>query len=292
MLTLEELHPVTIMLYFMAVSGIAMFCNYPYLLISSLTGAVLYFIIRNGRKHIRHHIFSLLLFLILTAVNPLVSHNGMTVLFVLNDNPVTLEALLYGANASVMVLAVLYWLNSFSQVMTSEKILCIFGTVSPKISLLLSMTLRFVPLMNAQSRKISDAQKTLGYYQSDNIIDSIKEKCRVLNIVITWALENGIITANSMSARGFGTNRRTNFSIHHMRKEDRNIILTVAVLSAVTVLAVSRKTMEISFYPEIHSAEHSGLYFAGLTAYTGLALLPSVLQAEVNLRWKYLQSKI
>ncbi|MBR1555237.1 MAG: cobalt transport protein, partial [Oscillospiraceae bacterium] len=175
MLTLEELHPITIMLYFMAVTGIAMFCNYPYLLISSLIGAVLYFIIRNGKKHFRHHIFSVILFLILTAANPLVSHNGMTVLFVLNDNPVTLEALLYGANASVMVLAVLYWLNSFSQVMTSEKILCIFGAVSPKISLLISMTLRFVPLLNAQSQKVSDAQKTLGYYQSDNIIDSIKE---------------------------------------------------------------------------------------------------------------------
>ncbi|MBE6876926.1 MAG: energy-coupling factor transporter transmembrane protein EcfT [Ruminococcus sp.] len=269
-----------------------MFCNYPYLLISSLTGAVIYFIIRNRTKHIRHHIFSVILFLILTAANPLVSHNGVTVLFVLNDNPVTLEALLYGANASVMVLAVLYWLNSFSQVMTSEKILCIFGTVAPKIALLISMTLRFVPLLNAQSQKVSDAQKTLGYYQSDNMIDSIKEKGRVLNIVITWALENGIITANSMSARGFGTNRRTHFSIHHIRKEDRIVIITVMLLSAVTILSVSRKAVEISFYPEIHSAEHSALYFAGLSAYTGLALLPSVLQAEVSLRWKYLQSKI
>lgn len=292
MLTLEELHPVTIILYFTAVTGIAMFCNYPYLLISSLTGAVIYFIIRNRTKHIRHHIFSVILFLILTAANPLVSHNGVTVLFVLNDNPVTLEALLYGANASVMVLAVLYWLNSFSQVMTSEKILCIFGTVAPKIALLISMTLRFVPLLNAQSQKVSDAQKTLGYYQSDNMIDSIKEKGRVLNIVITWALENGIITANSMSARGFGTNRRTHFSIHHIRKEDRIVIITVMLLSAVTILSVSRKAVEISFYPEIHSAEHSALYFAGLSAYTGLALLPSVLQAEVSLRWKYLQSKI
>ncbi|MBR0483568.1 MAG: energy-coupling factor transporter transmembrane protein EcfT [Oscillospiraceae bacterium] len=280
------------MLYFVAVTGIAMFCNYPYLLISSLIGAVLYFIIRNGKKHLRHHIFSVILFLILTAVNPLVSHNGVTVLFVLNDNPVTLEALLYGANASVMVLAVLYWLNSFSQVMTSEKILCIFGTVSPKISLLISMTLRFVPLLNRQCQKVSDTQKILGYYQSDNIIDSIKEKGRVLNIVVTWALENGIITANSMTARGFGSNRRTSFSIHHIRKEDKIVMMIIIILSAVTILSVSRNMMEISFYPEIHTAEHRGLYFAGLSAYAGLAILPSVLQAEASLRWKYLQSKI
>ncbi|MBR1554467.1 MAG: cobalt transport protein, partial [Oscillospiraceae bacterium] len=126
----------------------------------------------------------------------------------------------------------------------------------------------------------------------DNCIDSLKEKGRVLNIVITWALENGIITANSMTARGFGSNRRTSFSIHHIRKEDRILILITLLLSAVTILSVSRNALEISFYPEIHTAEHRGLYFAGLSAYTGLAILPSVLQAEAALRWKYLQSKI
>ena len=144
----------------------------------------------------------LILFLILALVNPLVSHNGVTVLFVLNDNPVTLESLLYGLNSSVMITAVLYWLNSFSQIMTSEKLLCVFGAISPKIALILSMTLRFVPLLNSQTKKVSDAQKALGFYKSDNIIDSLHEKMRVFNIVLTWALENGIITDGSYEGSG------------------------------------------------------------------------------------------
>ena len=292
MRTIEELHPVAIMIYFLAVTGIAMFCNYPYLLLCSLTGAVLYFIIRNHLKHCRYHFFSLILFLILTGINPLVSHNGVTVLFVLNDNPVTLESLLYGANASVMILAVLYWLRSFSQIMTSEKILCIFGTVSPKIALILSMTLRFIPLLNEQSRKVSDTQKTLGYYQSDNIIDSVKEKGRILDIIITWILENGIITAASMEARGFGTGRRTSFSIYHIRKEDVIFMILILILSGIIILAISRKQLEISFYPSIQMAEHSFIQNFGLLAYAVLVLMPSALEAEEALRWKYLQSKI
>ncbi len=292
MRTIEELHPAAIMIYFLAVTGIAMFCNYPYLLFCSFTGAVLYFIVRNKLNHCRYHFFSLILFLILTGINPLVSHNGVTVLFVLNDNPVTLEALLYGANASVMILAVLYWLRSFSQIMTSEKILCIFGTVSPKIALILSITLRFIPLLNEQSQKVSDTQKTLGYYQSDNIIDSVKEKGRILDIIITWILENGIITAASMEARGFGTGRRTSFSIYHIRKEDVIFIISILILSGIVILAVSRKQLEILFYPSIQMAEHSFMQTAGLLAYTGLVLLPSVLEAEAALKWKYLQSKI
>ncbi len=292
MQTIEELHPVTIMIYFLAVTGIAMFCNYPYLLLCSLIGAMIYFIIQNHLKHVKYHFFSLILFLILTGINPLVSHNGVTVLFVLNDNPVTLEALLYGANASVMILAVLYWLRSFSQIMTSEKILCIFGTFSPKIALILSMTLRFIPLLNEQSRKVSDTQKTLGYYQSDNLIDAIKEKGRILDIIITWILENGIITAASMEARGFGTGRRTSFSVYHIRKEDIIFILSILILSGTVIAAASMQQLEITFYPYIQMAGHSFMQSAGLLAYTVLVLLPSVLEAEVALKWKYLQSKI
>ncbi len=292
MQTLEELHPMTILLYFLLITGVTMFCANPVLLLLSLLGAVSYFLIRNGKKHGTYHLMSWILFLILSGINPLVSHNGITVLFVLNDNPVTLEALLYGINSAVMILAVLYWLNSFSQIMTSEKILCIFGTVSPKIALLLSMTLRFVPLLNRQSRKVSDAQKALGYYQSDNIIDSIREKMRVMDIVITWALENGIITANSMEARGSGIGRRTNFSVHRMRHEDRIVILISILLFSVTAAAVVRHSLDFVFYPAISSAEYSAWSAAGTASYAVLAFLPGILQAEAALRWKYLRSKI
>ena len=64
---------------------------------------MLYYIVRNRRKHIKSHLFFFLLFLALALINPLISHNGATVLFVMNDNPVTLEALLYGINSAAMV---------------------------------------------------------------------------------------------------------------------------------------------------------------------------------------------
>ena len=292
MRTLEELHPVTTTQYFLAAAGIIMFCTNPVMLLSSLIGAVLFFLVRNGIKNIRQHGFFLLLFLILTFVNPLISHNGVTVLFVLNDNPITLESLLYGANSSVMIIAVLYWLRSFSQIMTSEKLLCVFGTFSPKIALILSMTLRFIPLLNTQAQKVSDTQKALGFYKSDNAIDSLHEKMRVFNIVMTWALENGIITANSMTARGSGLGRRTHFSINRIRMDDIILMLITVILAAVSIAAVSMKTLDFTFYPAVQATEPNAVGIAGLAAYALLALLPTILQIEVNLRWKYLQSKI
>jgi len=292
MRTLEELHPITILLYFLAVTGITMFSMHPVILGCSLFGAVLYFIIRNGTRHYKRHIFSGILFLILMLINPLVSHNGITVLFVLNDNPVTLEALLYGADSALMIISVLYWIGSFSQIMTSEKILCIFGKFSPKIALMLSMTLRFIPLLNQQSRNISDTQKALGYYQSDNIIDSIREKARVFDIVITWALENGIITAESMDARGANLGRRTSFSIHHIRKDDIFFIIILILFSGINMIIMFRHGLSVEFYPAVSMPEYHIENMTGILTFLALTLMPSILQAEVALKWKYLQSKI
>ncbi len=288
--TLDELHPVTILLYFLAVAGIAMFCMNPILLFCSFTGAICYFFILNQLKFLKRHFFSLILFFILTLINPLVSHNGVTVLFILNDNPVTLEALLYGADSALMILSVLYWLGLFSQIMTSEKILCIFGTFSPKIALFLSMTLRFVPLLNAQWKKVCDTQKTLGYFQSDNIIDKIRDYMRVFDIVLTWSLENGIITANSMDARGSGIGKRTSFSIHRFQKQDFLFICISILLTITTILCFN--ALEIQFYPAVSMTELNFTAIIGLSAYFLLALLPSVIQIEVSLKWKFLQSKI
>lgn len=292
MQTIEELHPISITVYFMVVMGIVMFSTNPIMMGLSMTGAILYFLTRNGKGHFKMHLSFVILFTVLALVNPLVSHNGVTVLFVVNDNPITLEAFLYGLNSATMIISVLYWLRSFSMIMTSEKILCVFGAISPKIALVLSMSLRFVPLLQNQAKKVSDSQKAIGYFQSDNIIDSIHQKMRVFDIVLTWALENGIITANSMEARGYSVGKRSHFSIHPIRKNDIILILTVCILSGVCISAMASGKMTFVFYPEITAPETNLLAVWGIICYGILVLLPSIIQKGTEKRWNYLQSKI
>ena len=144
MRVLAESNPVVTTVYFVAVAGIAMFSANPVISAISLLGAVVLFVMNNCRKNLSTHFFSLLLFAVMALVNPFVSHNGATVLFVMNNNPVTLEALVYGICAALTVIAVLYWFRSFSQIMTEDKLLYLFGILSPKLALTLSMALRYV----------------------------------------------------------------------------------------------------------------------------------------------------
>lgn len=290
MRTFADSNPIAATLYFFAVTGIAMFAANPVISTISLLGAVVLFLVNNKGKSLSTHLFSFVLFVIMALVNPLVSHNGATVLFVMNNNPITLESLVYGICAAIAIISVLYWFHSFSQIMTSDKLLYLFGAMSPKLALVLSMALRYVSLFGKQIKKVQASQKALGLYKDDNVVDSFKGGMRVFSIMITWALENGIVTADSMSARGYGAGKRSRFSLFAFRTEDVVLLCSVLVLSAVTVYGIIGA--EFEFYPYISSPEADVKLLAGYISYGAMNLLPLIIEVKERLKWKYLRSKI
>lgn len=285
-----DYNPIAAATYFLCVSGVAMFSMDPVILALSLTGALALFLMRSGFSGGRGHLGSLALFLAMALINPLVSHGGTTVLFVLNHNPVTLEALLYGIAAAGMVTAVLYWFRSFSQIMTSDRLLYLFGAFSPRLALILSMALRYVPLFTRQLRRTQQAQKALGLYREDNVIDSLRGGLQVFSIMVTWALENGVITADSMAARGYGAGRRSRFAIFRFTWRDAVLTALSLLLAAASLWAAAARAF--TFYPALAAAPLSLPVTLGYGAYALLALLPVIIDGMEALRWHCLRSGI
>lgn len=286
------LNPAVITVWFLSVSAIAMFCNHPCITFLTLTGSVIFYIMNSKSRKMRSHLFFFILFIVLSLANPFVSHNGATVLFVMNNNPVTLEALLYGINSSAMIVGVLYLLRCFSSIMTSEKLLYVTGRLSPKLSMILSMAVRFVPLFGRQGQKVNDAQKAMGLYKDDNIIDDLKGHLKVFSVVSTWGLENGIITADSMEARGYGTARRTRMTRFRFTKYDAAFLCTSIILALICASAVGTKKIFFEFYPVIRNANMGVHGIVGMIAYAVLVFMPIIIDTEVRLRWKYLTSRM
>lgn len=285
-------NPLAVTLYFLAVSGIAMFTLHPVITLLSLCGALLLFLVRNGTKEGKSHLYFLALFLLLSLLNPLISHRGETVLFVLNHNPVTHEALLYGICAGANLLSVLYWLRSFSQIMTSDKLLYVFGKFSPKLSLVLSMSIRYVSLFRQQAAKIAGAQKALGLYRENTLIDRFLGGLRIFSVLLTWALENGIITADSMAARGYGCGKRTSYAIFRFSREDALLLSVTLLLLLLTCVGMITGALDFSFYPAVSAAPCSGISVGSLVSYGILAFLPVIFEAKEAIVWKYSLSKI
>ena len=126
-------HPAVLLLYFLSVLLVGMFVTNPVIQPTMLLGAVLFCIMCTPSCRSAGGIaFYVSMFLLVAVTNPLFSHNGVTPLFYLNGNPVTLEAFVYGAAIAVMVVGVMLWCRCYSAVMTSDKFLYLFGLRHPQ----------------------------------------------------------------------------------------------------------------------------------------------------------------
>ena len=287
-----EINPGVLMIYYLCVIGTAMFCMHPVFIIISLIGGIMLFVTLDKKRSFKLHGAFFSLFLIMALINPVWYHNGVTVLFVVNDSPITLEALLYGVFASGMIISVLYRMRTFAMIMTADKLLFVFGKISPKLSLILSMALRYVPLMRRQTAKIRSSQKALGLYRGDNIADALKGEARIFSIMATWSLENGIITADSMAARGFTGEHRTSFSLFRFRKTDA-VFLALTLAAAVPVIAAAALgETEFSFYPATDEISRTPSAVCAYISYGVQSVLPVLIEWKEEIRWKFLLSRV
>ncbi len=291
--TFSSYHPAVLMLYFMAVLLVAMFTQNPVLLGLALLGGISFCTLLERPKDFLHNMaFYIPLFLMIAVTNPLFSHNGVTPLFFLDGNPVTLEAVLYGLDIAVMLIAVMYWFKCYNHIMTSEKILFLFGKAIPKLSLLLSTALRFVPLFKAQIKKIHQAQKAMGLYAGNSYVDKLKSAVRVFSAMLTWSLENAIDTGSSMKARGYGLKGRSHFTLFRYTARDSLLSGAAVLLLAFVLLGTALKATAFSFYPRITALSGSPLAILSYLAFGLLAFLPFLLEVIGNLCWKVLLSGV
>lgn len=166
------------------------------------------------------------------AVNVLFNHQGVTILFYFRDNPITLESIAWAIGSCFMLGSVMLWFSCYNAVMSSDKFIYLFGKVIPKLSLIFSMTLRFVPLFTAKLREISAARKgLLSAKEEKGLMPKIKNALAELSILITWALENAADTAASMKSRGYSLPGRTAFSRYRFRTPDFIVLAAVLVFA-------------------------------------------------------------
>lgn len=288
-----DYHPFVLFIYYAAIISITMFFIHPIILLFSLIGSLLFFSFLTSMKSFLRDIgFYILFFLLIAITNPIFVHKGETILFFLNDNPVTLEAIIYGFFIAAMLVSVIFWSKSYRELMTSDKFIYLFGRVIPKLSLVISMALRFIPTFNAQMKKVNQTQKTLGLYASDSIADRILNGVRTFNSLLTWSMENAITQADSMKARGYGLKGRTSFSLFKWQKRDVFVLSIIAGLIACMMYFNSRNLYRFEFYPAITQLDFSMKDLSHFVFVFILMILPALFEVKENLLWRYLQSRI
>lgn len=188
----------------------------------------------------------------LLGIQPLFSHNGVTPLFYINNQAVTLETYVFGLETIFLLLAATAWCFVLNSVITEDKMLYLFGKLSPKLALLISMSIRIIPQLQKRYREISNSRVMLGVGEKKGILRA-RESATRLSTLTAWSLESSMETSQYMEARGYGIKgvRRTNYHNFRFKKSDIYKLVVVLVAGALCVTLVAMGNANVAYFPYI-----------------------------------------
>lgn len=278
-------HPAVNFLFFLGAIGFGATIQHPAYCAVGCVCAAVYYLLLNGRKGLKMLAGLAGLFLVMSAVNPLLNKSGKTVLFTWLGRPYTLEALYYGMALGAILVVMLLWFGCYSQVLTSDKFTALFGRLIPALSLVLVMVLRMIPAFTRKAKQIILARQAIGKGGADKLTEKARDGAAILSALTDWALEGSIITADSMRSRGYGTGTRTNFQIYRMTRRD---YVLFALILGLEIAVLTLGGTDASFTPRL-KIQPVGW---ALAVYGLFLLLPTLLHIKEVISWRISISKI
>lgn len=291
----KQYHPIVNFIYFLFVIGFSCFLMHPVCLGISLVCGFVYSVMLKGKGTIKTNaIYLIPMLIIMGIINPVFNHQGVTVIYRFsNGTPLTAESILYGLCGATMIVSVIFHFSCYNQVMTSDKFIYLFGKILPSLTLVLSMTLQFVPKFAAQLKVVTNAQKCMGRDMSEgSLIKRAKQGLNIISIMTSWSFENAIETADSMKSRGYGTGRRTSFSVFTFHKWDRMALVCILLLGGYLFTGTLMGGMEFHFFPSMKGADISLYSISLFAAYLLLCMCPIIIELTEVIKWSSFKSKM
>lgn len=284
----DSYHPAINLIYFTASIACTVYFRHPVFLAISYISAFLYSVKLNGRKALIFNICLMLLVIFYAGFYSYYNHFGVTVLrrnFI--DNQVTLEAAAYGLATGAAVAAVIMIMSCVFAVFSSDKVVYLFGKISPRLSLFLSILLRTVPRLKKKASGINISQYGIGMSVKQGDIAKRCGNCvRLISILITWLLESFIESSLSMKSRGYSLKGRTSFSIYRFDNRDRAFAVVLFLCMTLTAMAIMLDQALIYYDPEIVMNRITPMSVLFYAAYAVFMLLPLLLQTVGEIRFK------
>lgn len=280
------IHPVSAFLFFALVFAVTLITWNPVLCAVSLFCAFALDVRLRGKRAVK--LFFAFIFptvFLITLFNMFFAHYGVTVLFVLKSgNSVTLEAIVCGLVYGVRTACTVLWLFSFNEIMSEDKFVFLFGKLSPRLALVLSMALRFIPLFSESAREIEKARRGIGIdSKSGSVFDRFRNSLHVFSILVTRSLEHAVESANSMSARGYGLKGRTNCSFYPLRAFD--FVLPAFSAFAALFVVVFSKSLASGYNPVIEIAPFSFKGAFACSLFLIMCIVPLIFDVTEEKRW-------
>lgn len=291
-MTFSDFHPLVTAAWYLSVLILVTAVGHPVLSVGAILFMGLYSLHLTDAKEKKDDLFFYpLLFLLVAVTNPLFSHKGRTPLFFLNDNPVTLEAILYGASFALTLIAVLLICKCMTKDSSAERFTALIGRFLPKTATVLSVALRYVPLLKRRAGEIREAQRGIGLVSGESLTDRVVLTAKNYSSLIGWSMVSAAESARSMRARNYGVTKRTSLDPFRFTARDAGMLILIALCLAVTVTGGITGALGFDFYPAL-AVKTGAMTAVSLAGGLLLAALPMLTEGWGWMKWRILRSKI
>jgi energy-coupling factor transport system permease protein len=281
----ERCHPAVNLIYFAAVLVGMITFQHPVFLVISFLCAFAYSVKRNGWKAVVFNLCLLPFVVAFALYYSSYTHFGMTVLrqnFV--GNNMTQESLVYGAVLGVTGAGVCIWFSCVFSVFTTDKVVYLFGKVSPRLSLFLAIALRMIPRIKKEAKRINMAQQGIGRGANQgNLWQRFRNSLRIVSMLITWTIDSLTIASESMRSRGSSLRGRKAFSIYRFDNRDRLFVIGLFLCLTLTMMAMLLGQTDMVYDPKIIWTQVNPLFCIG---YGVLCLMPFGLELWTEYRFQ------
>ena len=283
----SKLHPATHMAFYALSLVFVLIASNPFFSLASLIGAFLYNAVICKKSAVKNLKLIVFIILIISVFNMLFAHYGADVLFRIKHTDFTLEALFYGFNQGLVFSSVLLWFSALSFNSDGDRVLYLFS-FAPKLSLMFSIILGFIPRFNKKMKEINEARLALdGGDKPKGLKEKFKTSVNNLSALISYSLESSIITADSMNARGYKAGA---LSVRRYKLSFEDVIILMFLLTAFGYIFYSKAAGNIGFIfdPVIIVKSFDA---AAFTAFCVSQLIPFIAEVWEEMRWKLSNAK-
>lgn len=279
----ELVHPAVQLGCFAAILVFTMTAIQPVFLALSFVAAFSFSVYARGwRASLRALLWQVPLIALCALVNPLFSSVGTTELFRVGTKAVYGESLAFGACMGLMLASVMLWFLNAAQVLTSDKVMAVFGNGLPTVGLMVSMAMRLVPQFVERGRVIDSTLQAASSACPRGVMEKTGGRVRLVSVLMGWSMEDSLETADAMRARAWGAaKRRTSYQRYRFGAFDAAAAVALAVLAAVNALLAWAACSQYQFYPTMGVLG----FWWGYVPYAVFLFLPLAVCLVDDVRW-------
>ncbi len=257
--------PVAAVAFLTAICAPALVFDHPLVLAGSLAAVVVVGLAASvGRELARAARYALPLALLVALINPIVSREGLTVLFagpvvpVLGALDITLEAVVQGAVTALRAEVVLLGFALYSAVVDPDQVLRLFRRLSFRSALTASLATRLVPVLGRDAVRLSEAYglRAAAPALENERMPRLRRGALLTRALAAGALDRAVDLAAALEVRGYASAPRAGATRwpRAWSRHDFAFALAALAIAVVAAAGLAAGSGHFDAYPSLQAS--------------------------------------